>query len=62
MELSFVERDAIKAKQSQIRSTVSLLDDNAWSEDVEEPEEKPVAKAKPKRKAKAKVVEDDVPF
>lgn len=60
--IEFPERDAIKAKQSQIRSTVSLLDDNAWSEDVEEPEEKPVAKAKPKRKAKAKVVEDDVPF
>ena len=62
--IEFPERDAIKAKQSQIRSTVSLLDDNAWSDDVEEPVAEPVAKAKPKRraKAKAKEVEEDVPF
>lgn len=64
--IEFPERDAIKAKQSQIRSTVSLLDDNAWSDDVEEPVAEPVAEAKPKpkrrAKAKAKEVEEDVPF
>jgi hypothetical protein len=60
--IEFPERDAIKAKQSQIRSKVSLLDDDAWSDD--EPIAKPVAKAKPKRRAKAKVktTEEDVPF
>ena len=62
--IEFPERDAIKAKQSQIRSSVSLLDDDAWSDD--EPVDEPVAEPKPKAKgrprAKAKATEEDVPF